>query len=45
MLFCIALVVELASIGILLTFIVFEGDVLPRKWAKYLPPAGGPSRF
>lgn len=36
-LFLIGLVVQLASISILLGFIVLEGDVLPLKWVKYLP--------
>ena len=38
-LFLIGLVVQLVSITILLAFIVLEGDVLPQKWVKYLPPA------
>ena len=38
-LFLIGLVVQLVSITIPLAFIVLEGDVLPQKWVKYLPPA------
>ena len=37
-LFLIGLVLHLVSISILLGFIVLEGEVLPPKWVKYLPP-------
>ena len=38
-LFLIGIVVHLMSFSILLAFIVLEGEVLPQKWVKYLPPA------
>ena len=37
-LFLVGLVLHLVSISILLGFIVLEGEVLPQKWMKYLPP-------
>jgi hypothetical protein len=31
------LLIQLVSCGVLLTFVVLEGDVLPAQWTKHLP--------
>jgi hypothetical protein len=33
-----AVISQFLTLSILLAFVVLEGDVLPRKWAQYLPP-------
>ena len=33
-----AVIAQVISLSILVAFVVLEEDVLPRKWAQYLPP-------